>query len=69
MITQRVLSETQIEQLREAALNHIERHGFVVQQEALLAKACARGARVDGENVTRHVRGPVAHSGFRRLAG
>jgi trimethylamine---corrinoid protein Co-methyltransferase len=45
--TQRVLSEAQIAQIREAALDHIERHGFVVQHEALLAKARARGARVD----------------------
>lgn len=46
--TWRVLSEAQIGKIREAALNHIERHGFVVQHEELLAKARARGAQVDG---------------------
>jgi len=47
-MTRQVLSETQVEQIREAALQHIERNGFVVQHEALLAKASARGGRVDG---------------------
>lgn len=45
--TQRVLSDAQVAQIREAALRHIERHGFVVQDDGLLAKAKARGARVD----------------------
>lgn len=42
-----VLSEAQIEQIREAARTHIERHGFVVQHAALLARAKTRGATVD----------------------
>lgn len=42
-----MLSEAQVAQIREAALNHIERHGFVVQHEGLLARARARGAKVD----------------------
>lgn len=45
--THRVLSDAQIAQIREAAADHIERHGFVVQHEALLAAARARGAAVD----------------------
>jgi trimethylamine---corrinoid protein Co-methyltransferase len=43
----RVLSDAQIARIREAALAHIERHGFVVQHAALLARARARGAKVD----------------------
>ena len=43
----RILSDSQIEQIREAALNHIERHGFVVQHAALQGRARARGAKVD----------------------
>lgn len=43
----RVLSDAQITRIREAALVHIERHGFVVQHEALLVRARARGAKVD----------------------
>jgi len=43
----RMLSDAQITRIRAAALAHIERHGFVVQHAALLAKARARGARVD----------------------
>lgn len=43
----RVLSDEQITRIREAALTHIERHGFVVQHEALLERAQARGAQVD----------------------
>jgi trimethylamine--corrinoid protein Co-methyltransferase len=42
-----VLSDEQIEQIREAGLVHIEKHGFVVQDGELLARAKARGARVD----------------------
>jgi hypothetical protein len=42
-----VLSEEQIARIREAAVTHIERHGFVVQDGELLAKAKARGAQVD----------------------
>ncbi len=42
-----VLTDAQIAQIREAALTHIERHGFVVQHEDLLARARARGAQVD----------------------
>ena len=42
-----VLSDSQIEQIREAAVVHIERYGFVVQHDTLLAKARARGADVD----------------------
>lgn len=42
-----VLSASQIAQIREAALTHIERHGFNVQHRALLARARARGASVD----------------------
>jgi trimethylamine--corrinoid protein Co-methyltransferase len=45
--TWRVLSDSQIAQLREAAWTHIERHGFSVQHETLLARARGRGARVD----------------------
>ena len=45
--TWRVLSDSQIAQIREAALTHIERHGFGVQHAALLARARARGAGVD----------------------
>lgn len=45
--TWRVLSEAQIAQIRDAALTHIERHGFDVQHEALLARARDRGACVD----------------------
>jgi trimethylamine--corrinoid protein Co-methyltransferase len=40
-------SDSQIEQIRNAALHHIEQHGFVVQHAALLARAQARGAKVD----------------------
>jgi len=43
----RVLSESQIAHIRDAALTHIERHGFDVQHEGLLAKARARGAQAD----------------------
>jgi trimethylamine--corrinoid protein Co-methyltransferase len=42
-----VLSDAQISQIREASLTHIERYGFGVQHEALLAQARARGAHVD----------------------
>lgn len=42
-----VLTEAQVEQIREAARTHIERHGFVVQHAELLARARARGATVD----------------------
>ena len=45
--TWRVLSDAQIERIREAALSHIEHNGFVVQHEDLLRQAQARGARVD----------------------
>ena len=45
--TWRVLSEAQIKQIRIAALTHIERHGFGVQHEGLLARARKRGAEVD----------------------
>ncbi len=45
--TWRVLSDSQIAQIREAALAHIERHRFDVQHGALLARARDRGARVD----------------------
>lgn len=45
--TWRVLSDTQIAEIRETALGHIERHGFLVQHEALLARVRARGAQVD----------------------
>lgn len=45
--TWRVLADSQIEQIREAALTHIERHGVNVQHQALLARARARGASVD----------------------
>ncbi len=41
------LSEGQIEQIRDAALAYIERHGFVVQDATLVASARARGAQVD----------------------
>ena len=46
-LTQRVLSDAQVEQIREAAWSHIERHGVVVQDEDLLATAKARGASAD----------------------
>ena len=39
--TWRVLSEAQIKQIRIAALTHIERHGFSVQHEGLLARAAS----------------------------
>ena len=45
--TWRILSESQIEQIRAAAVLHIERHGFGVQHEGLLARARQRGAQVD----------------------
>lgn len=41
------MSDSQVMQVREAALAHIERHGFAVQHEVLLARASARGAHVD----------------------
>ena len=41
------MSDSQIARIRDAALTHIERHGFGVQHEALLARARARGADVD----------------------
>ena len=43
----RVLSDAQIEHIRAAAVLHIERHGFGVQHEGLLARARQRGAQVD----------------------
>lgn len=42
-----VLDANDIARVREAALAHIERHGFVVQDQALLTRAEARGAAVD----------------------
>lgn len=54
--TWRVLADAQITRIREAALAHIERHGFVVQHAAL-----KQG------DVSGRLRGAVAHSGFRRL--
>jgi len=42
-----VLSNPEIEQIREAAYSYVERSGFVVQHKGLLAKANARGASVD----------------------
>ena len=33
-----VLSDSQVAQIRDAALTHIERHGFGVQHEPLLAR-------------------------------
>ena len=47
LFTWRVLSDSQIAQVRAAAFAHIERHGFDVQHEALLGRARDRGARVD----------------------
>ena len=41
------MSDAQVAQIRDAALTHIERHGFSVKHEPLLARARARGARVD----------------------
>ncbi len=41
------LSTTQVDQIREAALAHLERQGFVVQDTELLARAKARGAQVN----------------------
>ena len=37
--TWQTLSDSQIEQIREATFAHIEHYGFVVQHETLLAKA------------------------------
>ena len=45
--TWRVLSDSQVEQIRDAAFVHIECDGFVVQHESLLRQAQARGARVE----------------------
>ena len=42
-----VLTGSQIERIRGAAWGHLERHGFVVQHDGLLALAKARGAQVD----------------------
>lgn len=41
------LSDSQIEQIHEAALSYIERYGFVIQHKELLSKAKVRGATVD----------------------
>ena len=46
-----ILSEAQIERIRDAALAHIERHGFVVEDAELLARAKARGAQVTSTRV------------------
>ena len=43
----RVLSDAQVAEIRDAALMHIERHGFCVQHEGLLERARARGAHID----------------------
>ena len=57
----KTLSDSQVEQIREAAWNHIERHGFVVQHEGLLTLARARGAVVDeaGGRVRLHICGNI----------
>ena len=45
--TWRVLSDSQIEQIRATALRHIEQQGFSVNHEGLLARSRRRGAQVD----------------------
>ena len=45
-----VLTGSQVERIRGAAWDHLERHGFVIQHEGLLASAKARGAQVDEDS-------------------
>jgi trimethylamine---corrinoid protein Co-methyltransferase len=57
----KVLTEAQTERIRGAAWDFIERQGFVVQHEGLLALARARGAKVD--EVSGRVRVPRSLAG------
>jgi trimethylamine---corrinoid protein Co-methyltransferase len=62
----KVLTEAQTERIREAAWDFIERQGFVVQHEGLLASAKARGANVDAVSgrvqVSRALAAELMHS-------